>query len=160
MELIFVCVFFLFPLVLFFFAGTFMERRHIKSLDEREAKYRHLLVTDVRGYVGGAHPKASGTLVVAEVVVAVDYFKNFVASLYMLVGGEVRTHRILMERARREVVARLQEEASEKGYNAICNLRMETMDLTVLNPKQKTAMVAVTAYGTAYHIPAKKNQEA
>ncbi|MCC5874960.1 MAG: heavy metal-binding domain-containing protein [Candidatus Sumerlaeia bacterium] len=155
MEILIPCLFFLFPLVLFFFVGTFMEKRHLKSLEEREAKFSNFLVTDVRGYVGGAHPKASGTLVAAEVVVAIDYFKSFVASLYMIVGGEVRVHRSLMERARREAILRIREEASQKGYNAICNLRMETMDLTVLNPKQKTAMVAVTAYGTAYHIPPK-----
>lgn len=153
MELLFACCFFIAPLVLFFFVGTYMEKRHIRSLEKREAQYSNFLVTDVRGYVGGANPKAAGMLVTAEVVVATDYFKNFVAALYKIIGGELRIYQSLMERARREAVMRLREQATQNGYNAICNIRMETMDLTVLSPKQKTAMVAVTAYGTAYYIP-------
>lgn len=153
MELILGCACVLFLLFLGLFAGSFNERRHFRSLDERETRLGYIGVSDIRQYVGGAHPRASGTLVVAEVVVGTDYFKNFLATFRKIVGGELTSYHSLMSRARREALVRIKEQAAAGGYNAICNLRMETMDMSMLSPKQQAAMVAVVAYGTAYRIP-------
>lgn len=145
------CVGFL--LILGFFAGTYNERHHFRSIAEREARLGYIGVSDVRQYVGGAHGNAAGALVVAEIVVGTDYFKNFLAAFRRIVGGELTSYHSLMNRARREALLRIKEQAAAGGYNAICNLRMETMDMSMLSPKQQVAMVAVVAYGTAYHIP-------
>jgi uncharacterized protein YbjQ (UPF0145 family) len=138
------------------FAGTWNERRHYNYLERREAELARIPVTDCQRFLGGADPRAGGMIVTAEVVIASDYLKNFFATIRKIVGGELRAYQSLMERARREAIVRLKDQASQQGYNALCNIRLETVDLGSLAPRQQTAMVAVVVWATAYRMPVGK----
>lgn len=132
--------------------GTIAERRHLAKLDSRESGNGSFLVTQLKSFPAHASGSTSPQIVLAETVVASDYFKTFLASLRRLFGGEVRSFHSLLERARRETTQRLVEQAQELGYNAICNLRLETADVAGSTASRKrAAMVAILGSATAYH---------
>lgn len=132
--------------------GSWAERRHLASLAEREQQNGAFLVTQLKTFPafdpGGPVPQ----LIVAEAVIATDYFKSFMATIRRLFGGELRSYQSLLDRARRESTQRIIEHARGLGYNAICNLRMETADVGGNNSTRKGAvMVAILASATAYN---------
>lgn len=135
-------------LVLAWVTGTTVERRHFRSIAARERAASDVLVTDLRDFPQ-AGPGDPG-LVVAEVVLATDYLKSFLASLKKIVGGELRSYESVVERARREAVLRLVEEARRLGFDAVSNLRFATADIGGNAKRQGAAIVAVIASGTAY----------
>lgn len=133
------------------FAGTFFERRHFSRLDAREAAHKHVIVTQVKSYPGGASPELPAKLFVAESVIASDYFKSFLSGIRKFFGGEMRSYLSLMERARREAQMRIVEQAAAEGYDTICNLRYETADIGgSMNPRNRAVTVAILAAATAY----------
>ena len=97
-----------------------------------------------------AEAKLPPRLVVAEVVIGTDYLKTFFASIRKLFGGEMRSLETLMERARREAISRILETARAEGYNAICNLRLESADISGISNQKANFMVAVIGTATAY----------
>ena len=132
--------------------GTLAERRHTKSLDRREKRFRHILVTDIRSFPGGVDPSRHGTLVVGQVVIASDYLKSFLAFLRKIIGGEMHSYQSLMARARREALLRLIEQAHRLGHNAVCNVRYGSSDIGGGTRKKGATMVEMFASGTAYTI--------
>jgi len=133
-------------------AGSIAERRHLARLADRERKNGPFLVTQLKSFPACAENELAPQMVVGEVVIASDYFKTFLASLRRIFGGEVRSFHSLLSRARREATQRVVEQSRELGYNAICNLRIETADVGGSTASKKgAAMVAVIASATAYH---------
>jgi len=133
-------------------AGTIAEKRHFSSLDKREAVNRAMLQTQSKLFLD---PKPGGktpTMLHSETVVSSDYFKTFLAGFRKLFGGEMKSYNTLMERGRRETLAKLIEQARAMGYNAVCNVRLEPADIAggVTNPKNKMVMICVIATATAY----------
>lgn len=132
--------------------GRIAEKRHFKSIIEREEKYRALLV-----FSGRLPPPGIGRVdtcfVGGNVVVSVDYFKRIAAGLRGLIGGRVGAFETLVERARREAILRMKEQALEQGATKIINVKLETASITK-GSKQQVGCVEVYAYGTAL-IPAK-----
>ena len=88
-------------------------------------------------------------LVSGSVVVSADYFKRFVAGLRMLIGGRLNTYESLLDRARREAILRMREQAKALGATQIFNVKLETMTIGGRNPKGGVACLEVLAYGTA-----------
>ncbi len=132
--------------------GSYAERRHLARLAEREKSNGAFLVTQLKSFPAYTGRDLPPQLIVAETVVASDYFKSFLAGLRRLFGGEVRSFQSLLSRARRESTQRIVEEARGMGYNAICNLRLETADVGGSSANKKgAAMVAIIASATAYH---------
>jgi len=134
-------------------AGRYTERKHLRSLDEREAALANMVVSNVNCYPGGASPSPTPELVVGETSIASDYLKTLLAGLRNLIGGEVRSFESLQMRARREAKLRVMEQAHAKGFNTIGNLRLETADIAgniTTNQKRKMVVVSVIASGTAY----------
>jgi uncharacterized protein YbjQ (UPF0145 family) len=132
-------------------AGRIAERRHLGNLTSREHANAAVLITDIRTYPGGLELQPPPTLVVAETVISSDYFKSFVATLRRIIGGELRSFESLMLRARREAMAQLAEQARAKGYDAVCNIRMEGIDITGGTRQQRgVIVVSLQASGTAY----------
>lgn len=143
------------PIILIFiglFAGTIAEKRHFKRLDVQEAEYAHIPVTDVRTYLYPVDTQVQPVMVLSTVVVATDYFKTFLAQIRKIFGGELRSYRSLMERARREGVVRLKQQAIQHQCNAICNVRIDTADIGGATRKKGAAMVGVIVTGTAYRV--------
>lgn len=139
---------------LFFFIGKRNENKHLRSLSTREAAFRDFLVTSMKAPVS-AKNSPEPTLVVGEVVVSSDKFKDFVFSLRNIVGGESKTFSRLFDRARREATLRMIESASSAGYNAICNVRYCSVDVagnaaTRSSGKTTIKIATCLASGTAY----------
>lgn len=136
------------PLILFLLGwiiGGQRERAHLRDLSRREALTAHVLRTDFRAY-GPADASAGAMLVTAEVVIAADYCKVFLAGLRKLLGGNLRAYETLMARARREAVLRLIEQARGRQFDALCCVRIESSNVG----KGVMPMVAVLASATAY----------
>ncbi len=132
--------------------GRLSERMHFRRLGMREAALADMLVTDVRSFPGGVDAARGAEMVTAEVVIANDYLKSFLASLRKLVGGELRSYRTLLERARREVRVRMLQKARARGHNALCNVRIETADIGGMVRKGGAATVALSASAPAYTV--------
>jgi uncharacterized protein YbjQ (UPF0145 family) len=140
--------FWLVPIVLGYFFGRAAEASHYHSIHAREKAWLHLPATSVKTVLDAARPVENSVLVHGSMVVSVDYFKRAVAALRSLVGGAVKSHETLLDRARREAVLRLKE--SCPGAHEIINLRLETSSISGQAPGS-IASVEVLAYGTAIY---------
>ena len=134
-------------LILAFFTGSIAERRHYKSIRRREDALGDLVVI-VAKTLPPMEPAPATTLVRGSVVVSVDYFKRFLARLRMIFGGRIHTYESLLDRARREAILRMQEQARELGASMIFNMRFETSSISK-GRKNAVGTVEVLAYGTA-----------
>lgn len=120
--------------------GRANEKKHYKSLLEREA---HLLTA--LPYRADAPKDIQATetfLLASSTVIASDYFKSFVASIRNFFGGRLSSYESLLDRARREALCRVREKALARGASEIVNVRIETVFIDQLG-------IEVSAYGTA-----------
>lgn len=138
-------------LILGYITGSIAERRHYRSIFRREDALGDIVVV-IAKTLPPADPAPATTLVRGSVVISVDYFKRFLARLRMIFGGRIHTYESLMDRARREAILRMQEQARELGASMIFNMRFETSSISKGN-KNAVGTVEVLAYGTAV-IPA------
>lgn len=127
--------------------GRWNERRHFRSIREREQAMRELLVFSERFPPPQPEP-VDCTLVAGSCVVSFDYFKAFVAGLRNLFGGRVTSFESLMDRARREAILRMKQEAAEIGATAIFNVKIEACSMSG-EAQNAPGSVEVLAYGTA-----------
>lgn len=133
-------------LVLGYFFGQMAEKKHFRSIIKREEEYRQIL-TFAKRFPLTNEGDQKAALVGGNVVISVDYFKRFVATLRSLVGGRVTTYESLLERARREAILRMKADARQKGLNTIVNVKLETASITK-GSKNQVGAVEVYAYGT------------
>jgi uncharacterized protein YbjQ (UPF0145 family) len=136
-------------IVVGFVVGKTRELLHLWSLRKRERANAHILLTNLRKVPPATlHPM--GELVCGQAVIATDYFKSFTASLRKFIGGDVRSFERLMERARREAIIRMIDDARALGADAVVNVRLETSNIVSSGGFQNFASAAeVLAYGTA-----------
>lgn len=127
--------------------GRAAERRHFKSIVRREKEYLDVLTFGAR-FPPGDLRVSDVRLVVGSVVVSVDYFKRAAAGLRSFFGGKVSSYESLIERARREAILRMKEDARRHGAGMIFNVKLETSSITKGQGDQVGA-VEVYAYGTA-----------
>ena len=125
--------------------GKYIEMKHLRNLAVRESALRDLSRCNLRTFPAGLKAEES-FLVTGSAVIATDYFKVFAAGLRGLFGGEMKTYRSLMSRARREAVVRMLEQAKENGAGSVWNIRFET---STIQGKRRPGGVEVLAYGTA-----------
>lgn len=134
-------------LVLGFTFGTRADRWHYRSIREREQALYDVMVFSARLPPDPARARGS-RLVAGNVVVSVDYFKAFVAGLRGLVGGRVTSYEGLLDRARREAILRMKEDARSLGPCKIFNVKFETSSIS-RGGRDALGTVEVLAYGTA-----------
>jgi len=127
--------------------GTWAERRHYKSIEERELKYRNLPTIGLKQPLPQQGRVMKTQLASGNVVISVDYFKRFLASLRNFFGGRVSSYETLVDRARREATLRMKE--SCPGATQIINVRLETASLSKNTKKGSIGSIEVFAYGTA-----------
>jgi uncharacterized protein YbjQ (UPF0145 family) len=127
--------------------GRRAESNHFKSIIDREKQLQGLLTYSERMLPSGL-PPVETLLVGGNVVIAVDYFKRFVAGLRGIVGGRVSAYESLLERARREALLRMKTEAQALGATMVVNVKLETASIS-RGRKQQIGSVEVYAYGTA-----------
>ncbi len=135
-------------LVVGYVVGTFLEKRHYRSIRQREAD----LATRILVFSDEGLPPLQGTpdfrLMAGSVVVSIDYFKKFAAAIHSFFGGRLTSYESLLDRARREAMLRLKEKAVERGATMIFGVRIEVSSINNGNPKLTTG-VEMIAYGTA-----------
>lgn len=140
-------IIFLVLLALGYGFGRYLELRHYKSIIQREARYRNLVV--IASKIIPADLLPSDTMLVkGSVVISVDYFKRFLATLRNLVGGRVKSYESLIDRARREAILRMKEEAKNLGATFVFNLKFETSSISK-GKRNAIGSIEVLAYGTA-----------
>jgi uncharacterized protein YbjQ (UPF0145 family) len=126
--------------------GSYAERKHYKSILQREEQYRNVVLMALR------LPRVSQVehtqLVSGSVVISVDYFKRFLASLRMLVGGRLNSYESLLDRARREAILRMQKQACDMNASSVYNIKFETSSISK-GQKDRVGSIEVLAYGTA-----------
>lgn len=142
---------FLTLLVLGYLFGRMAEKRHYRSINEREDALRGITVIPLR-VPSPELLKHDSQLVSGSVVVSVDYFKTVAAGLRNLFGGRVGAYESLIDRARREATLRMQEKAQSLGAQTVYNVKYETSRIGD-NAGKGLGSVEVLAYGTALTAP-------
>ena len=145
---------FLVMMTLGYFIGSWLERKHYRSIEERERAFAHLPLTTFEEPAEN-HDIVSSELAQGSCVISVDYFKTFVAGLRNLVGGRVTSYEPLVDRARREAMLRMRESCI--GAHSIVNVRLITATVgggANQGRSNGAVSIEVLAYGTALY-PAK-----
>jgi uncharacterized protein YbjQ (UPF0145 family) len=131
--------------------GSLLERRHYRSIREREARLKHILMFAERqpppDFAGQPFHLVSGSVVISS-----DYFKTFAAGLKSFFGGRLTSYESLLDRGRREAILRMKEQAEQLGAKAIFNVRLETAKLSA-DTAQSVMCAEMMAYGTALKAP-------
>jgi uncharacterized protein YbjQ (UPF0145 family) len=134
--------------------GTLLEKAHFKRIHQREATFFDLPTLNTK-QVPKDRAVSKSSLVTGDVVVSIDYFKRFLASLRNIFGGEVKSYGSLLDRGRREAILRMKEKCPDADL--IVNVRVETTSISK-GGRKKMGSVEVLAYGTAIHFAAEPAQ--
>ncbi len=134
--------------------GGANERSHFAAIRQREAQLSYMQVTNLKSFFAPVAAEPNAQMVVGHAVITADYLKSFFAGFRKLFGGELGSFNPLLERARREAILRMMEEAARSRCNAVCNLRVEATNIYGIQNKKNNQMVAIAvlASGTAYRI--------
>ncbi|WP_043972302.1 MULTISPECIES: YbjQ family protein [Acinetobacter] len=120
--------------------GRHIEQKHLRELEQKEKQFAHIRI-DTNRFV---QTTARGQMISSNVVISHDYFKYVLATIRNFFGGRLVSYESVVERARREAVIRLKQEAHTMGANQIMGVRLSTTELGM-----QGGMVEVFAYGTA-----------
>ena len=136
-------------LMVAYFIGSTIEKKHFANIREREDAVHGFPVVSFDTMPDDWNVSSSD-MVTGSIVISLDYFKRVIAGLRGLIGGRIKTYEPLLERARREALLRMTESARTQGYDAIFNVRLETSRLANASRDGKgTAGVEMLAFGTA-----------
>ena len=128
-----------------FFIGRFLEAKHYRSIKKREERFLHKPAVTGECY-DPAFIVEKSEVVVGSVVVSIDYFKRFLASWRLFLGGEVRSYSPLLDRGRREAILRMKESAPDADIYVNCRLETSSISRRQVNA---SGTVEVLAYATA-----------
>ncbi len=140
-----------FFLMLWGLIGAAIEKRHYRSIREREQASLSLPVLTISKAITEHEDISESKMVMGSVVVSIDYFKRFYATLINIFGGSVKPYETLLDRGRREALLRMKYKA--RGFNYITNLRIVTSTIgNNANDKKENRSIGsieVLAFGTA-----------
>jgi uncharacterized protein YbjQ (UPF0145 family) len=130
--------------------GQYAERRHYRSILQREERLNSLPA------IASRYPPSElqyhQALVTGSTVISVDYFKRFLAALRSLFGGRIIAYESLLDRARRESLLRMKQQAAALGASMVFNVKYETASISK-GRGNSIGSVEVLAYGTALIAP-------
>ncbi|QTA81675.1 Putative heavy-metal-binding domain-containing protein, UPF0145 [Desulfonema limicola] len=136
-------------IILGYFCGTWFEKKHYKSINEREKAFITMPTITAKTIDINQSDVENSQLVYGSVVISNDYFKQILASLRNIFGGRVKSYESLVDRARREAVLRMKEQAPG-NTTIIINVRLETSAIgSNANKKNTIGSIEAMAYGTA-----------
>jgi len=130
--------------VISYFIGTFREKAHLKNIVAREKALLSLPALTMK-YTED-RPIIKSELVMGNVVIAGDFFKQVVAGLASIFGMRISVAEAIMDRARREAILRMKEKAV--GADAIINVRVEGLKI---GERRKITGIEAMACGTAIY---------
>jgi uncharacterized protein YbjQ (UPF0145 family) len=139
---------FVFLLAVGYFFGTWAERKHYKSIKEREQKFLHLPAVTAKSLNIADEDITHAQMVYGSAVISIDYFKRLLAALRNIFGGAVGAYESLIDRARREATLRMMESAPA-GTTIILNVRLQTSAIGQSANKKSVGSIEALAYGTA-----------
>lgn len=131
--------------------GKINEKRHYRQLKEREAKLQNILLFNEKrppNIVSGQ----PFYLVSGSVVMSSDYFKQTLAGLKQIFGGRLNSYESMIDRARREAILRMKENAQKHGAGMIFNVHLQTSTIGQNQKGQGIVCTEVLAYGTAWAV--------
>ena len=151
----------LFLILLAMTVGGYNERTHVNSLEQRESETADMVVSQLKSFPGFISSDKPPKMFISETIISAHYVKMILVSIRNLFGGEVKSFRVIMERARRESVLRVLEQARQEGYNAVCNIRLDSVDINgaATRKQSKMALGSIMASGTAYIAQPKSNPD-
>lgn len=129
--------------------GSRAERKHLQQLAQQEAQLAYIRVGSRRI---DTREQQTGQLVMANVVISQDYFKFVWAHIHSFFGGRLKTYESLLERARREAILRLKQQAASVGADEVLAIRLSMSEIA------GQGSVEILAYGTAIHAKHPKKQ--
>ena len=135
-------------LTLGYWFGRAAEMAHYRSIIKREAELRDVPAVASKIPDPELMPRQT-VLVSGNVVLSIDYFKRFLLKMRNIVGGRVKGYETLLDRARREAVLRMKEQASTQNASLIFNVKLETASI-YKGDGNSIGSVEVIAYGTAF----------
>jgi uncharacterized protein YbjQ (UPF0145 family) len=138
---------FLSLLALGYGAGSWAEKRHYRSIAERELASMNLPAVTLKSVDIPEHKIRSAKMVYGSAVISVDYFKRILAGLRNIFGGTVKSYESLIDRARREALLRMKAMAGEATI--IVNVRIETAAIGKQSKRKNIGCLEAMAYGTA-----------
>jgi uncharacterized protein YbjQ (UPF0145 family) len=139
-----------------YFVGRHREKEHYKSIIGRERYFVKVPAVNIKSALEEGREVEKVELVTGSVVVSADYFKIFVAAIKNLFGGRLTTYESLLDRAKREAILRMKEQARQ--CDIIINVKVESASISKSNEANNAAVFTAEAiaYGTA--ITYKKNE--
>lgn len=147
-QLIFTVIFF----GVVFVIGTQIERNHYKAVKEKEKSFANLPAVSSKK-VADLDKVVDSRLVSGCIVISNDAFKKMVAQIYNIFGGRISVYETLFDRARREAIIRMKEQARIFGADMVVNTRFETSRLGAVNSGNKgMGIFEILAYGTAVKV--------
>jgi len=123
------------------FVAWYLERRHHKHLDAREAVLSDVTLTTSKHAPKGA---SSPMLVMGSAVVSHDFFRTLFIQIRKIIGGNISHYERLTARGRREAFIRMREEAKLRGLDRVVNVRFGSSHVA----GRFLPAVELTAYGT------------
>lgn len=145
-------IIFLGLLALGYAAGNWAEKRHYRSIMEREQATLNLPAVTLKSVEIPEHKIRSARLVYGSAVISVDYFKRVLAGLRNIFGGKVKSYESLIDRARREALLRMKAMAGDA--TVIVNVRIETAAIGKQSKRKNIGCLEAVAYGTALTVDA------
>ena len=142
-------IIFLVLLAIGFGFGRYAETKHYKSIIKREKELNSIPAVATK-ILAPARNDLSSQLVTGSVVISIDYFKRFIAGLRNIFGGRVTSYETLLDRARREAILRMKEEAKKLNAELVFNIKLETASIHK-GRGNSIGSVEVLAYGTALY---------
>lgn len=135
-------------LVVSYFTGTRIEKKHFESIRLREKNLLRLpRISQTKQPASSARDIR---MVSGSAVIAADFFRYYLSSLISLFGGNIGVMESLLDRARREAVLRMLESCSDADY--ISGVRYETSALNEESGQRSLPKVEVLVYGTAIYL--------
>ncbi len=134
-------------LVLAYVTGTVLESRHYTRIRRREGDMRDILVFASKN-LPTDRSFGEPRMVMGSVVISSDYFKSMLAALRGIIGGKIHSLETLLDRARREAILRMKDEAAVGGADMVFNVKFETTRISA-GFKNTAVTVEVIAFGTA-----------
>jgi len=133
-----------------YFAGTWAEKRHYRSIERRETAYLHMPAITAKNVGVDASTVREVKIVYGSAVISIDYFKRILAGLRNIFGGTIKSYETLLDRARREALLRMKEMADDATM--VINVRIETSAIGKTKRNKNVGCLEAVAYGTALYI--------
>ena len=127
-----------------YFIGSHNEKVHFANIVEREKAL--ILLPAVTFKQADERAVAQTKLVMGNVVIAGDFFKQVAAQVVSIFGLRIAVAESMVDRARREAVLRMKEKAV--GADAILNVRVMSKKI---GERETMSGLEAMAYGTAVY---------